>query len=166
MSKNFKSWYAMRKRLQDSGSWKGKAPSHQVPAQEEGEPPSKQPRVASPPENQEAIDGGTEDPEEGTSKKAQGKLNNDISILDALWQALELQADSLSWLGLIPTPGDLKAWIKSNAMIKKKNSLKTLVPCYVGDGVWRVPLWKIAGLCTPSSAVHVLWFLQRHLLGL
>lgn len=66
-------WYAMRNRLQKAGKWK-----HSVPAQEEGEPPTKQPRTdsgpESPPENQEGAPGAPEsDPEEGTSERARGK---------------------------------------------------------------------------------------------
>lgn len=38
----------MRKRLQAEGKWHGKLPSHTVPAQEEGEPEPKEPRLRDP----------------------------------------------------------------------------------------------------------------------
>lgn len=67
MSGPIKRWYAMRKRLQESGKWSGGAPSHKVPAREDGEPPEKESRT-------EAQDpAGSEDPEEGTSARARGK---------------------------------------------------------------------------------------------
>lgn len=67
MSGPIKRWYAMRKRLQESGKWTQGAPSHKVPAREEGEPPEKESRT-------EALDpAGGEDPEEGTSARARGK---------------------------------------------------------------------------------------------
>lgn len=67
MSRPIKQWYAMRKRLQDTGKWSGGAPSHKVPAREEGEPPEKESRTeAQHPE-------GGDDPEEGTSARARGK---------------------------------------------------------------------------------------------
>lgn len=61
---NPKRWYAMRSRLIKTGQWK-----HSVPRTEEGEPPSKKPNLEETPENPE---GAQSDPEEGTSKKAQG----------------------------------------------------------------------------------------------
>ena len=74
MSKKYNQWYAMRKNLQDKGKWKGAA--HKVPAREEGEPEPKNPKFGDPLENQEAAvqEGATPDPEEGTSKTAQGML--------------------------------------------------------------------------------------------
>lgn len=72
MPGNRAQWYAMRKRLQAQGKWKGA--SHSVPAQEEGEPPTKQARTDENPENQEGAPGAPEsDPEEGTSEKARGE---------------------------------------------------------------------------------------------
>lgn len=66
-----KQWYAMRDRLRKAGKWKtGQAPAHSVPAQEEGEPPEKRSRED---EDPEPGDGAGSDPEEGTSKRAQGK---------------------------------------------------------------------------------------------
>lgn len=39
----YRQWYAMRKAMQERGTWKGNA-KHSVPNQEEGEPAPKQPR--------------------------------------------------------------------------------------------------------------------------
>lgn len=65
-----KQWYAMRSRLQKEGKWHGgNAPGHSVPAQEDGEPPSKAPRLEETPEGARAV---PEDPEEGTSYAARG----------------------------------------------------------------------------------------------
>ena len=163
MSK-YKGWYAMKKRLEAQGKWKGA--SHRVPAQEEGETAAKQPKLT---ENQEEASGeaggSPSDPEEGTSHNAQG-MSLFSYISEYLWRALDLQADSHCWYGSRPTPGDFKIWLKSNAMIRREKSSKMSVPYYVGDGVWRVPLWKIAGKYTHSSPVPNLWLVQRHLLGL
>lgn len=39
---NYRQWYAMRKRLQEQGRWRGReGATHSVPAQEEGEPEPK-----------------------------------------------------------------------------------------------------------------------------
>lgn len=71
MAGNKKQFYAMKKRLQKEGKWYGdKAPGHKVPEREEGEPPEKRSREE---EDPEPGDGGGSDPEEGTSKRAQGK---------------------------------------------------------------------------------------------
>lgn len=59
-----KGWYGMRKAMQARGTWK-----HSVPRQEEGEPPSKQPRTESG-ADRAAGDTAGADPEEGTSKQA------------------------------------------------------------------------------------------------
>lgn len=165
MSGPNKRWYAMRKRLQEKGSWKGKAPSHRVPAQEEGEPPEKIQKEA--PENIEEAAGGGSDPEEGTSARARGKICLSCQcISDKLWLALERQVDSLCWLGSIPTPGDLKDWMKINALIRRRNCCKTVLPYFAGDGGWREPLWKMAGIYTHSSRVPVLWLVLRPYYGL
>lgn len=168
MSGPNKRWYAMRKRLKEQGSWKGKTPAHKVPAQEEGEPPTKQPRAEAPENPEQAVqEGAGSDPEEGTSKAAQGKICLSCQCIpDKLWLALEAQVDLLSWLGSIPRPGDLKAWMKSNALIRSKKCSKTALPYFVEDGGWMVPLWKIAGIHTHSSPVPVLWLVQRPLFGL
>lgn len=42
--KDYRKWYAMRKAMQERGTWKGKQPTHAVPEQEEGEPPAQRPR--------------------------------------------------------------------------------------------------------------------------
>ena len=42
---DYRRWYAMRQRLMKEGKWKGKAPTHSVPAQEEGEPAPKVPKA-------------------------------------------------------------------------------------------------------------------------
>nr|UQT67959.1 hypothetical protein [Phasianus chaphamaparvovirus] len=170
-----KQWYAMKKRLQKEGKWTGKAPAHKVPAREEGEPPEKQSRdepVPEAPANQEAAAAeGTEDPGEGTSKQTQGKflvrrLWSLRYFTDWRWQLTELQQDSLSWYGSIPSPGDSQIWMKSNAVLRKRNCSKTPVLYYAGDGEWIRPLWTIAGIHTPSSAVPVLWLVQRPYFGL
>nr|QTE04014.1 MAG: hypothetical protein [Cygnus atratus Chaphamaparvovirus] len=167
MSGNKKQWYAMRKRLQEKGSWKGKAPAHKVPTQEEGEPPEKIQKEA-PGNIEEAVGGDpSSDPEEGTSARALGKcFISHQYIADQAWRDLETQLDSLSWLGSIPRPGDSKAWTKSNDMILRKSFCKTVAPYYAGDGEWIQPLWKIAGFPTSSSRVHVLWLVQRPYFGL
>lgn len=61
-----KQWYAMKARLQKEGRWKGRA-VHKVPEREEGEPPEKSARA-----DQDEGDRAS-DPEEGTSRVAQGK---------------------------------------------------------------------------------------------
>lgn len=43
----YRQWYAMRKKLQAEGKWKGQVPTHSVPATEEGEPAAKDPRLDS-----------------------------------------------------------------------------------------------------------------------
>lgn len=63
----YRAWYGMRKRLQQEGKWQ-KGPVHPVPAQEEGEPPTKNPRISG------IDDAAGGDPEEGTSKQAQDDL--------------------------------------------------------------------------------------------
>ena len=84
MSK-YKGWYAMKKRLEAQGKWKGA--SHRVPAQEEGETAAKQPKLT---ENQEEAigeaGGSPSDPEEGTSHNAQGMLT--IFILQSTYGGL------------------------------------------------------------------------------
>lgn len=47
---DFRRWYAMRNRLKAEGKWQGKKdkPTHSVPAQEEGEPSSKEPKLLDP----------------------------------------------------------------------------------------------------------------------
>lgn len=60
-------WYAAKKRMQEAGTWRGRGPSHPVPALEEGEPPTKKPKGLEP-------DSAGGDPEEGTSKQAQEDL--------------------------------------------------------------------------------------------
>lgn len=63
-------WYAMRKALQEKGKWTGgKRATHKVPAHEEGEPPEKAQALEPTPE----PEGKEDDPEEGTSKAAQGE---------------------------------------------------------------------------------------------
>lgn len=42
---DYRQWYAARKAMQQRGTWRGK---HAVPAQEEGEPPSKKPELMFP----------------------------------------------------------------------------------------------------------------------
>lgn len=46
---DFRRWYAMKKRLQAEGKWKGKQPTHKVPALDlqAGEPEPKTPRLGS-----------------------------------------------------------------------------------------------------------------------
>lgn len=44
--RNYRQWYAARKAMQERGTWRGRgAPTHSVPALEEGEPPAQQPRL-------------------------------------------------------------------------------------------------------------------------
>lgn len=163
MAGNKKQWYAMRKRLQESGKWTGKAPSHPVPAQEEGEPAPKEPRTE---EASEYQDPGS-DPEEGTSARARGmSICDAMCISDWKWQLMELQVDSLCWYGAIPRVGDSKAWLKSNALLRRRNLSRIRLPYYAGGGEWRVPLWKIAGFYMGSFHVPVSLLVQRQLFGL
>lgn len=85
---------------------------------------------------------------------------------DSLWQDSVHQMDSHCWYGSIPTPGDLQIWKISNAITRRKKFWKMLLPYYVEDGGWRVPLWNIAGIYTHSSVVPNLWLAQRPWLGL
>lgn len=62
---SFRKWYGMRKGMTERGAWK-----HRVPAQEEGEPPTKKPKGL---ESESA--GDRADPEEGTSRQAQEDLS-------------------------------------------------------------------------------------------
>lgn len=155
----------MRERMKKAGSWQGKAPSHLVPELDEGEPPAKKT-----PETIETPGGGNPepDPEEGTSAKARGKrITNYLFLsLEALWQVLEHHPDSHSWYGAIAIPGASKAWIISNAMMRRRNYSLIRLPYFAGDGGWRVPLWKIAGIPSPFLSVPVLLLVQRPLLGL
>lgn len=41
----FRQWYAMRKAMQERGTWHGNRPTHSVPQLEEGEPPPRRPRT-------------------------------------------------------------------------------------------------------------------------
>lgn len=41
---NYRQWYAMRKAMQQRGTWRGRPPTHSVPQQEEGEPPAQRRR--------------------------------------------------------------------------------------------------------------------------
>lgn len=67
---SFKQWYAMRSNLKGKGKWTGRA-THKVAAQEDGEPPTK--KVALEPTPEPEGESPASDPEEGTSKAAQGK---------------------------------------------------------------------------------------------
>nr|WOX03040.1 hypothetical protein [Psittaciform chaphamaparvovirus 4] len=63
-------WYAMRARLKAAGKWKGKQPTHSVPAEEEGEPPAKRPTEDDPGEGPSTPDSL---PELEGSPTAEGK---------------------------------------------------------------------------------------------
>lgn len=162
MAGNKKQYWAMRRRLEKEGKWYGdKAPAHAVPALEEGEPPSKAPRVDESPEGDRASD-----PEEGTSKKAQGNFNYFYTPVDWVWRHSELQLDSACWYGWIPRHQSGKDWIKINALTRKRKCSRMPLLFWEPDGEWISPLMKIAGCCTHSVSVHVLMWGLRQLFGL
>lgn len=64
---NFRQWYAMRRAMQERGTWQGtNRPTHSVPAQEEGEPAAQRPRLQLRPESS-PEEGSPSDPIAGIS---------------------------------------------------------------------------------------------------
>nr|WGD01533.1 hypothetical protein [Chaphamaparvovirus sp.] len=62
----FRQWYAMRKAMQERGTWRGREgerPTHPVPALEEGEPPAQRART----EGADSVSGSSASPAAASS---------------------------------------------------------------------------------------------------
>lgn len=162
MPGNKAQWYAMKKRLQKAGKWTGdKAPSHPVPAREEGEPPEKRSREE---EDPEPGDGAGSDPEEGTSKRAQGK-NMHVYVIDPC-RHLELLMDSVSWFGSIRMNLTGPVWRSLNGRLMRRNCYRTQLLYWEPGGGWILPITMIRGCSMHSAYVHALLWGFRQLYGL
>lgn len=158
---NFRKWYGMRKGMSERGAWK-----HKVPAQEEGEPPTKQPKISG---LEPDSAGGDTDPEEGTSKQAQEDLGEYIrsKSLHTEWLGLSLdQVDALCWYGWLPRFQEGQRWRLINHLTRRKKCSRMPVVFWEYDGELTSPIISMAGCCTHSVVNHVILSGCRQLIGL
>lgn len=145
---NFRQWYAMRRAMQQRGTWHGSnAPTHSVPALEEGEPPPQRPRRSgtlqtradqdSTPEGSpnDPIAGFT--PESSSSSDSLPPLESSPTSEGTLWHIMALRY--LHGLKLI-----LRYYGMLTLMMRLieslKNSLLILIACWVFVGIW-ICIW-------------------------